>query len=201
MKVVNKMYQAFSCILFVSFASFSTSVSCRVFYASPSINDLCVSTNNSCLILSEIAEAVSSTNVFPDSNITIIFLPGNHSLGASNFTLTAIPYVSMKSLDRDGSSRYVINCHPSSRFLFRFNSFIHISGLTFRGCFETEIHSVIDLTMEDCRMCGKKEPPGTGLVITNSSVSISQTYFTSFSEIPSHSHKASTIYCSQSSIY
>ena len=140
--------------IFRFIASFTllASVGRCIVYVSPSASDsLCGSTtNSSCVTLAQIAAA--STTIPTELNLTIIFLPGNHTLNASNFTIVEVPHVSMKSLARDGSFRYVINCHKSSRFQLESSTHIYISGLTFNGCFETEVHQVSEFIMEDCRL-------------------------------------------------
>ena len=191
------MCRDFSYCFITSLALFA-SVGCREVYISPSTGSSeCASSIYSCMTLSQIA-ASSRAALLTESNLTIIFLPGNHTLNAKNFTLSTVPHISMKSLSKGGPSRYVINCHKSSRFLFRFNVLVHISRLTFSGCFETEIHQVSEFIMEDCQLFGAETPSGRALVVIKSSLNIRMTYFMSF-----HGnvlYKGGAVYCTQSSI-
>ena len=193
--------------IFRFIASFTllASVGRCIVYVSPSASDsLCGSTtNSSCVTLAQIAAA--STTIPTELNLTIIFFPGNHTLNASNLTIVEVPHVSMKSLARDGSFRYVINCHKSSRFQFKSSTHIYISGLTFNGCFETEVHQVSEFIMEDCWLLGTENLSGRGrgrgLVVTKSTLDIRRSYFMSFYGSESRSHKGGAIYCSQSRVY
>lgn len=109
---------------------FLASVKCRTVYIATSgaVCPIASRASNSCMTLTQIA-ASSKAAPTTESNLTIIFLPGNHTLNATNFSFTMIPHVSMKSQSRDGFSRYAINCYKSSKLQFRFNSLVHISGL------------------------------------------------------------------------
>ena len=184
---------------FIASLTLLASVGRCIIYISPSTSDsLSQCINNSCVTLSQIAAA--STPISTKLNLTIIFLPGNHTLNTSNFTIAEVPHVSMKSLSGDGSSRYVINCHKTSRFQFRMNTLVHISGLTFNRCFETEIHQVSQFIMEDCCLLGTESRSGRGLVVTRSTLDIRRSYFTSFHGSESQSHEGGAMYCSQSSV-
>ena len=195
------MYKYLS-IYLVLLIALVVSVGCKELYVSPSTaNDSSCSAStstDSCMSLSEIVAAVS--DLAAESNLTIIFLPGNHTvtLNSTDFSLM-VHHVTMKSQGRDGPSSYVIKCHNSSKFQFRFNTFVHISGLTFNGCFEIEIYNVNEFVMEDCRLFGMETPFGRGLVVTQSELSIRRTYFVSFHG--SASHKGGAVYCSQSTVH
>ena len=174
------------------------SVRCRKVYVLPSTGcSVCPSSTDSCMTLSQIA---ASTRVaLPTGpNLTIIFLPGNHTLNTTNFSLATIPRISMKSQSRDGPSRYLINCYNSSRFQFRFNTLVHISGLTFKECYETEIHQVKKFVMEDCWLSGTGRPLGRSLVVTQSTLNVRRTNFMLF--CGSVTHKGGAVYCSQSNV-
>ena len=182
---------------------FLASVECQTVYIVPStggaVCPIASSANNSCMTLTQIA--ASSTAALPtESNLTIIFLPGNHTLNATNFSLTTITHVSMKSQSRDGFSRCAINCYKSSKFQFRFNSLVHISGLTLNECYEIEVHQVKEFVMEDCRLSGRERSfgRGRGLVVTKSTLNIMRTDFMSFHG--SAAHKGGAVYCWQSNI-
>ena len=183
-------------------------VGCKEVYISPSTkidkvnsSSSCASGTHSCMSISEIAASDLATVTIPsESNLTIVFLPGSHILKSTNFFLNTIPYVTMKSKGiRDGSSSYMIKCHNSSRFQFRFNTLVHIRGLAFHGCFETEIYRVNKFVMEDCQLFGGKTPVGRGLVVTHSTMNIRRVHIISF--IGSVSHKGGAMYCSQSSVH
>ena len=186
---------------FITLLVLLVSVGCREVYISPSTGGSeCASSTYSCMTLSQIA-ASSRAALLTELNLTIVFLPGNHTLNATNFTLSTVPHISMKSLSKSGPSRYVINCHKSSRFLFRFNALVHIRGLTFNGCFETGIHQVSEFVMEDCRLFGSDRPSGRALVVTKSSLSIWMTYFMLFRGSTLHNHYGGAMHCSQSCIH
>ena len=82
------------------------SIECATFYISPSTSDTSCTSVNSCMTLSQIASSSSVTR--SGSNLTIILMPGNHTLNISNFTVTGIHYFSMKSSDE--YSKHMINC-------------------------------------------------------------------------------------------
>ena len=114
------MYKYLS-IYLVLLIALVVSVGCKELYVSPSTaNDSSCSAStstDSCMSLSEIAAAVS--DLAAESNLTIIFLPGNHTvtLNSTDFSLM-VHHVTMKSQGRDGPSSYVIKCHKSSKFQF-----------------------------------------------------------------------------------
>jgi predicted outer membrane repeat protein len=174
------------------------SVECRTVYIAPSAgNAVCPSSvdDNSCMTLTQIA-ASSTAALRTESNLTIIFLPGNHTLNATDFSLASIPHVSMKSQSRDGFS--MINCYTSSKFQFRFNGLVRISRLTLNECYEIEVHQVKEFVMEDCRLSGEERSLGRGLVVTNSTLNIRRTNFMSFHG--STTHKGGAVYCWHSSV-
>ena len=180
---------------------FLASVECRTVYiaTSDAVCPIASSANNSCMTLTQIA-ASSTAALTTESNLTVIFLPGNHTFNATNFSLTMIPHVSMKSQSSDGFSRCAINCYKSSKFQFRFNSLVHISGLTLNECYEIEVHQVKEFIMEDCRLFGRERLFGgdRGLVVTKSTLNIMRTDFMSFHG--NATHKGGAVYCWQTNI-
>ena len=189
------------CCCFIISLVFLASVECRTVYIATSgaVCPIASRASNSCMTLTQIA-ASSKAAPTTESNLTIIFLPGNHTLNATNFSFTMIPHVSMKSQSRDGFSRYAINCYKSSKLQFRFNSLVHISGLTLNECYEIEVYQVKEFVMEDCRLSGRERSfgRGRGLVVTKSTLKIMRTDFMSFHG--NATHKGGAVYCWQTNI-
>ena len=84
---------------------FLASVECRTVYiaTSDAVCPIASSANNSCMTLTQIA-ASSTAALTTESNLTVIFLPGNHTLNATNFSLTMIPHVVLV-----GCNRYIFS--------------------------------------------------------------------------------------------
>lgn len=100
------------------------------FYVVPS-NDSCPLTEMPCLSLDELAVNTSRLVGGNYSTITILFLPGDHSLGA-NLIITGKQNVSLLSTRAvSGTSTINIHCSNSSSLMFSRIGYVHISGLHF----------------------------------------------------------------------
>ena len=143
-----------------------------------------------CMTLSEFLDSYSVDNV----ELEVIFLPGNYALNSTIFSLNDTPFVTLKSSTGE-SSRHIINCHMSTKFKFKFQSLVNISGLTLNGCLDNEVSGVESFIMEDCRVKGDKEKSGRALMITNSTAHIVRSHFTSF-----NSYKGGALSCSLSNV-
>ena len=171
----------------------------HVIFISKNITE-CVTSNNSCMSLSQFTITSQSIRSDSEENLTLVFLPGQHQLNQSNFDVTGLQRVSMRaSLSSEDSLKPSINCSMSSKFQFKYNALVKINSLTFNGCLENEVHEVHDFIMEDCHLIGTKELNGRALVVTNSTLLLKNTYFESFQGCGSY--KGGAIYCLQSIIY
>ena len=186
------MDQSF-CYHFIILSVLLVYIECATFHISPSTNDTLCTSVYSCMTLSTAASLV----IRPGLNLTLVLLPGSHTLNTSNFIAAGIPYFSMKS--SSGHSNHTINCYLSSNFQFRFNTQIHMSGLSFNGCLENEVYEVDKFIMEDCILLGSEKLSGRALVVTRSTLTIMRSSFTSF--YGSKLHKGGAIYCSQGNIH
>ena len=93
----------------------------------------------------------------------------------------------------------MINCHLSTKFQFRFSSIVHISGVSLNGCLENIVYEVEEFTMENCMLFGTERLLGRALVVTNSTLHIMRSTFTSFHGY--ESYKGGAIHCSQGHIH
>ena len=190
--MVNEMDPTFFCRY--------TALYCAVILALVQSQTIYISSSNSgpctsglCLTLNQLAQTATSV-IGSGLNVTLVFLPGNHLLNSSPFTVAGIRYLSMISNTGD-NSKHIIRCDNSSNFQFKFNCLVHISGLSLSGCLENEVHEVDEFTIENCHLIGAQEALGRAFVATNSTVHIEKSHFTRFG-----SHKGGAIYCSLSSI-
>ena len=129
-----------------------------------------------------------------DLNMSLILRSGNHSL-ASDFTITHIKNFSLKSY-----SPVKINCGVSVRLRFNFTAYVHIQGITFNGCLDTEIRSVDKFIIENSTFLAVSPLlyGGQALVVASSTVIITKSHFTSFH--PGKQH-GGAIYSSNSSVF
>lgn len=144
------------------------------YYISPSFNDTWCLNIRTCFNLSEI-----TTNI-TDSNVSVILRPGNHSL-VSNFTLIGLAEFSLKSEDHHDIVPVIINCGVSSRLQFSSTDYIHIKGINFNGCLDTEVASVDKFIIENSTfLVAKSSVIGRALVVTSSTLIIIRSKFMSF---------------------
>ena len=184
-----------SCLLFAYLSLLFILVQSDTVYISesPSFTLPVCNHEDVCMTLSEFLDSYSVDSV----ELEVIFLPGNYALNSTVFSLNDTPYVTLKSSTGE-SSRHIINCHTSTKFKFKFQSLVNISGLTLNGCLENEVSGVESFIMEDCCVKGDKEKSGRALMITNSTAHIVRSHFTSFNSYGPY--KGGALSCSLSNV-
>ena len=111
------------------------------YHIAPSVNDSC-SAEYTCLTLTQFT---ANLNIYLAWNTTLMFLPGDHSLGESDFSVTDDPV----SLNLKSKSAKV-HCDLFGGFVFQNISTIHVSGIEFLECalfFSSVDHIVIEDTV------------------------------------------------------
>ena len=145
-------------------------VKCNEYCIIPSQN---YSSEDSCLTLSQFANNFTR---YKKPNTTLIFIEGRHYLDNEITVSNAVEFsmVSMNVLY--SSEQPTIECSEHARF--NFSNLIHvcISGLTLIGCDENIVESVNQLMIIHSRVIGKVNN-GSSLMITNSVVNMSNTFF------------------------
>ena len=132
-----------------------------------------------CLTLSQFA-ADSSSYLGNETNISLLFLPGNHSLNrelslshADNFSIT-------KDIGSRGNGTVFVECgSQSGRFNISETTFASIKGLHFIGCGGNRVSQVDQFAIEDTIFQGV-EGRGTALVLNEvAAASIAECLFIS----------------------
>ena len=151
-----------------------------------------------CLNLSEAVSAAAGNISGITSNVSLILLPGNHSL-FSEHTLSGLVHLSIKSDERDLLT--VINCVPTSKLHFTDITKVHIQGITFKNCLETTVNTVTEFIIEDSTLLGGVTD-GRALTVTQSMVIVLRSQFISFkkSDSPGNEHYGGAISCSESNL-
>ena len=131
------------------FGWFSTSVA-ESYYAIPTSTTPCPTVNSSCLTLSQYAGKPSK---YFTSNVTIILLPGNHTLD-SEFRLRNVTYLTMfteyQSAPFQTTSDSVITCKLSAKLELENIEQVAIENLTFVGCTGISVTLVDRFTISYC---------------------------------------------------
>ena len=148
-------------------------VKSSTYYVSPSSDDGWCPDIGMCFTLSEV------TTIITDLNVSVILGPGNHSL-ASNFTVSGLEEFSL--IQTESHSSVIINCGVSSRLLFSFTTYVHIKGITFSGCLDTEVRAVDKSIIENSTFLPASPSVyyGRALIVTSSTVIIFKSHFISF---------------------
>jgi hypothetical protein len=148
-------------------------VKSSTYYISPSFKYGWCPDTSTCLNLSEI-----TTNI-TDLNVSVILRPGNHSI-VSNFNLTGLAEFSLKS--EHHHVPVIIKCGGFSRLKFSSTSHIHIKGIIFNDCLDTEVTSVEKLIIENSTFSVANSSVyfGRALSVTSSTLIIIQSKFMSF---------------------
>ena len=151
-------------------------VKTSTYFVSPSPTNSWYPTAHSCFSLSEVAVIAMS-----DLNISLIFIPGNHSL-VTDVTVNRLVHFSMKSNDTESLLPVVINCAPFTNIQFRSITHVDIHGITFNGCLENELDAVEEFIIKASTFTAAsiQQLYGRALVVTRSTVIILQSNFTSF---------------------
>ena len=133
--MMNSYFSLFLTYLWIGF------VSCAVYHIIPSRNHSCPV--ESCLTLSSFA---ISTSLYLDSNTSLIFQPGNHTVH-SGLIIKNVATFSMTSYSTKQSSTGIICDENSSRsdFIFETVDHVHISSLNFYGCECNNIEFALDI--------------------------------------------------------
>ena len=135
----------------------------HVYYITPSSNASACPQNH-CLPLSEFA-ADSTSYLGNQTNISLSFLPGNHSLDGELF-LSQAAYFSVTK-DIEGNGTVFIECgSQSGRFSISEMTFVVIKNLQFIGCSGNGVIQVEELVIEDTIFQGV-EGRGTALTLNN----------------------------------
>ena len=145
------MDQKYSCILIfiLGFAD------CHISYIVPSDSTnrtiLCPPTSytGNCIIMlfSQVGENLT---VLSESNdVTLLFLPGNHTLKAS-VTIKSLSSFTMMS--NRGLPRPVIKCEKSTNFHFLSISYVKIDGISIIGCLNNRISMIDEFIISNSTM-------------------------------------------------
>ena len=143
------------------------------YYITPSLNVSCP--QDPCLTLSQFA-ADSNSYLGNETNISLSFLPGNHSLDRE-LSLSQADNFSMAK-DIGGSGTVFVECDSQSgRFNISETTFATVQGLHFIGCGGNRVSQVEQFIVEDTIFQGV-EGRGTALVLNEvSAASIVRSLF------------------------
>ncbi len=156
---------------------YADSVHCLAhFYISSSVNIHCPG-DPPCLTLAEFAANFSS-NISSETNISLSFLPGNHSLDRE-FSLSHAHNFSMTKVIGGDENVFVECGSQSGRFNISETNYAMIKDLHFVGCGGNRVSQVEQFIIEDTIFEGV-EGGGTALVLSEvTHVSISRSAFLS----------------------
>lgn len=128
--------------------------SAETYYITPS-NSRCPedkdSINVTCSTLSQFANMTS--NSFDSSNVSLVFLPGNHSL-ETKIEFMNLSYVSLQALSEDSTSLITIICNESAMFAFNNIDYVIVRAIAFYGCVGNVVVSVKQFELENCVLNG-----------------------------------------------
>ena len=115
-------------------------VDCNTTYIVPDLqNDSCTYTQQPCYMLSQYP-----ANSIRSSNITFVFLPGNHHL-SYQLSFANIHHLILSALN----DNVTIICSQSGKFLLETIQQVHISNVHFTGCSMNQMLSIIHVTLID----------------------------------------------------
>ena len=146
---------------FILILSLSELTQGNTFYIKQSQSDSCPSNEQSCLTLSELV-ADGSNN----SNITLILLPGNHSL-LKNLSFSSLTSLTIYS----ESTNAEINCDSSSHFSFESMEHVYLKDIIFIGCGNNLATNVGRFIVQRITFQGL-EGTGTSLILIDSTAEI-----------------------------
>ena len=151
-------------------------IHCDVIYFSLSSGRGCP-INQRCLVLSQtVPESIYGNQ----SNTTLLFLPGNHTL-IFNLIFEHLSYLWLKSSTPLALPKPVINCIQLSKFQFNSINSVIIENLKFSGCLHNGVSTVHRFALQDCTLIGSNKPPGGAITITASNVHAIRNSFPLFS--------------------
>ena len=164
-----------NCLLLVTIALlvgvYSTDAS-RVYHIIPSQAAQCPA-GESCVTLSTRA---ANANDYIDSNTTMIFLGGRHTLN-SNFSVSTNAFLRLSTSDSD---TVTITCRVGTDMLFNNFNYIQVTSLDFFGC-RFLVQSIGHFVLEDSTFHGRSGLR-SALQMTQTNSSIVRSTFTSNTE-------------------
>ena len=151
-------------------------VDCCISYVltSTKFNETVCPSTSKCTILSHVG---NNSTLLSGSNITLLFLPGNHTL-VSSLTIKNLSSFTMMSIK--GLPRPVIDCEQFANFHLLSISYVKIDGLSLNGCFNNSISMIDEFIIKDSIMLGKRNASGGALLVTGSKILIFGNLFESF---------------------
>ena len=134
--------------------------------------------SGACLTLSQFANNFSSES-YHDSNITLEFLPGNHTLPSqiSFMNLSIVSMFANLDMSSNSSQPALIFCDSNARFEFLHVQTVQISRLNFTGCTGNKVENVEQFTLVDSSFVGVEWKNGTALELNQTSAKISKSFF------------------------
>ena len=132
------------------------------YYIKPSANVGAHCPGDLCLTLAQFA-ANSTSYIGNETNISLSFLPGNHSLDGE-ISLTHADYFSMTKVTGGNGTVFVECGSRLGRFSIRESAFVAINGLHFIGCGGNRVSHVEQFIVEDTIFEGA-EGRGTALIL------------------------------------
>ena len=132
------------------------------YYIKPSVNVGAHCPGDLCLTLAEFA-ANSTSYIGNETNISLSFLPGNHSLDGE-LSLIHADYFSMTKVTGGNGTVFVECGSRSGRFSIRESAFAAINGLHFIGCGGNRVSHVEQFIVEDT-IFEDTEGRGTALIL------------------------------------
>ena len=131
------------------------------YYIKPSINESCPVNEQVCLTLLEFADDLDN-----NSNLTVILLPGNHSL-VRTLSLSNLTNLRVHTED----IIVTIECQLSSQFSFESTKLVSIKKVNFLGCSNNVVRNVDKFILRESKFIGLPGN-GTSLTLINSTVEI-----------------------------
>ena len=154
------MSYLFSCNLLLFFLVYADAANNQVhYYIIPSLSARVDCPGKPCLTLEQFA----ANYVGNETNISLSFLPGNHSLINGELSLSHADYFSMTKVI-GGNGTVFVKCGRSGRFNFSETMFATIKDLHFVGCGGNRVSQVEQFIVEDTIFEGV-EGRGTALVL------------------------------------
>ena len=136
--------------------------------------------NDYCFTLPQFVNDFTNLS-YGEYNITLVFLPGNHTLPSQllfqDFTMVSL----FSQFDiSSNSTESVIICDDSGRFEFLNVSTVQVSRLTFIGCTGNSVEDVNQFLLKDSNFIGRQGKNGTALKIYHTSAVIVKSSFSHY---------------------
>ena len=145
--------------------------SADVYHIRPSPNHPC--STEPCLTLTEFA---NKSHIYLESNMTLILLPGYHSLDAEFFVHNVTELVIFSSTMN--ASDTVIVCQQHAMLIVEDANLVHIKYVTFTGCTENRIVFVFQFMLEGSTFTTQSDSAdGTALLLVETSAKVMQSSF------------------------